>query len=297
MKTRGTGAWLLSILLVAGFVGVWRLQMKIDVQQKATRVELDQLAIRSPKVIKALSLEYAPLVAAMYWTRAVQYYGEKHRLGLSNLDLLWPLLDIATTLDPQLLPAYHFGSTFVGEKSPAGAGRPDLAVALLERGLKANPEEWRMYYDLGYVYYFDMHAYKKASEAFAGGAKNPKAFIWMKVLAAKIAGEGESPDTSYFLWQQVYNTTTDELIRQNAQNHLVLMKAQSDMKEIDRLADEYEKQTGRRATRIVELVQAGLLKGVPRDPDGYPYVLGDGGKAELNLDSPLLEKMILENGK
>jgi len=285
------------MLLVAGFMGVWQLQMKIDAQQKATRVELDELAIGSPKVIKAMSLEYTPLVAAMYWTRAVQYYGEKHRLRLSNLDLLWPSLDIATTLDPQLLPAYHFGSTFLGEKAPAGAGRPDLAVALLERGLKANPDEWRMYYDLGYVYYFDMHDYKKASEEFAEGAKNPKAYIWMRVLAAKIAGEGESPETSYFLWQQVYNTTTDELIRQNAQNHLVLMKAQLDMKEIDRVADEYEKQTGHRATRISELVQAGLLKGVPRDPDGYPYVLGEGGKAELHLDSPLLEKMILENRK
>jgi len=297
MKTRAAGAWLLSMLLVAGFMGVWQLQMKIDAQQKATRVELDELAIGSPKVIKAMSLEYTPLVAAMYWTRAVQYYGEKHRLRLSNLDLLWPSLDIATTLDPQLLPAYHFGSTFLGEKAPAGAGRPDLAVALLERGLKANPDEWRMYYDLGYVYYFDMHDYKKASEAFAEGAKNPKAYIWMRVLAAKIAGEGESPETSYFLWQQVYNTTTDELIRQNAQNHLVLMKAQLDMKEIDRVADEYEKQTGHRATRISELVQAGLLKGAPRDPDGYPYVLGEGGKAELHLDSPLLEKMILENRK
>ena len=297
MKTRAAGAWLLSMLLVAGFMGVWQLQMKIDAQQKATRVELDELAIGSPKVIKAMSLEYTPLVAAMYWTRAVQYYGEKHRLRLSNLDLLWPSLDIATTLDPQLLPAYHFGSTFLGEKAPAGAGRPDLAVALLERGLKANPDEWRMYYDLGYVYYFDMHDYKKASEEFAEGAKNPKAYIWMRVLAAKIAGEGESPETSYFLWQQVYNTTTDELIRQNAQNHLVLMKAQLDMKEIDRVADEYEKQTGHRATRISELVQAGLLKGVPRDPDGYPYVLGEGGKAELHLDSPLLEKMILENRK
>ena len=297
MRSRVIGGWLLGILLVAGFLGVWQLQMEIDAQQKATRVELDELAIRSPNIIKRMSLEYAPLVAAMYWTRAVQYYGEKHRLGLRNLDLLWPLLDIATTLDPHLIAAYRFGSTFLGERSPAGAGRPDLAVELLERGLKANPDEWRLYYDMGYMYYFDMHDYQKASAAFAEGSKNPKAYIWMKVLAAKIAGEGESPETSYFLWQQVYNTTTDELIKQNAKDHLVLMKAQLDLKEIDRLADEYEKQTGHRATRISELVQAGLLKGVSRDPDGYPYVLGEGGKAELNLNSPLLEKMILEKSR
>jgi hypothetical protein len=67
-----------------------------------------------------------------------------------------------------------------------------------------------------------------------------------------------------------------------------------DLKEINRLADEYEKQNGRRATRIGELMQAGLIRGVAKDPDGYPYVLGEGGKAELNLNSPLLEQMLLE---
>jgi tetratricopeptide (TPR) repeat protein len=297
MKSRATAGWLLAILLMAGFAGVWQLQEKIDAQEKATRVEMDELAISSPNVVRRMSLEYAPLAAVMYWTRAVQYFGEKHRLKQTNFDLLWPLLDVTTTLDPHLLVAYHFGSTFLSDKTGLGAGRPDLAIQLLQRGIQANPDEWRLYQDLGNAYYFDAHDYPKASAAFAEGAKNPKAYSWMKVLAAKIAGEGESPETSYVLWQQVYNSATDDFIRQNAADHLVLMKAAIEMKEIDRLADEYEKQTKHRATRISELVQAGLLKGVPQDPDGYPYVLGEGGKAELNLDSPLLEKMILENRK
>ncbi len=42
-----------------------------------------------------------------------------------------------------------------------------------------------------------------------------------------------------------------------------------------------------------ELVQAGLLPRIPSDPDGYPYVLGEGGKAELNLDSPMLEEKLM----
>jgi hypothetical protein len=72
-----------------------------------------------------------------------------------------------------------------------------------------------------------------------------------------------------------------------------LVRAEIDLREINRLADEHEKETGHRATRMGELVQAGLLKGVPRDPAGYPYVLGEDGKAELNLNSPLLELMLM----
>jgi hypothetical protein len=114
-------------------------------------------------------------------------------------------------------------------------------------------------------------------------------------MAAKIAAEGESPETSYFLWMQVYQTATDPAVKKNAEEHLVLMKVELDLKEINRLADEYEKNTGHRAMRMNELIQAGLIKGEPKDPEGYPYVLGEGGKAEINLDSPMLEKYLMDN--
>ena len=113
-------------------------------------------------------------------------------------------------------------------------------------------------------------------------------------MAAKIAAEGESPETSYFLWQQIYETTKDPAVKKNAEEHLILMRAQLELKAIDQIADRYEKQTGHRATRTIELVEAGLMGGIPKDPDGYPYVLGENGKAELNVNSPLLEKMLLE---
>jgi len=297
MKSRRVAEWLLLALLAVGFAGVWQLQKRIDAEQRATRVEQDELAFRSGNLMKKMSLEYAPLMGAIYWTRAVQYYGGKHHVHDENLELLWPLLDIATTLDPQLLVAYSFGSMFLSDSPPRGAGRPDLAVQLLERGLKANPDQWRLYQDLGNVYYFDAKDYPKASAAFAEGSKNPKALIWMKAMAAKIAAEGESPETSYFLWREVYESTKDPAVKKNAQEHMKLMRVELDIKEIDRLADIYEKQTGRRAARISELIQAGLLRGVARDPEGYPYVLGEGGKAELNLDSPLLEQLLMEKRK
>jgi tetratricopeptide (TPR) repeat protein len=249
--------------------------------------------LRSPKLIKRMSLEYAPLVGAMYWTRAVQYYGEKHRLQQKNLELLWPLLDITTTLDPNLIVAYRFGSTFLSDAPPRGAGDPDHAVELLRRGVIANPDYWRLYQDMGNVYYFDKKDYARAAEAFAEGAKNPQAAIWMKVMAAKIAAEGESLETSYFLWRDIYQTAQEPQIKKNAELHLRLVKVDLDLRELNRLADEYERRTGRRATKMSQLVQAGLLPHLPGDLDGYPYVLGEGGKAELNLNSPMLEEKLM----
>jgi len=286
----------LFLFVVLGFAGVWRLQQRIDVQQRTVESEDDQVMLRSSKLVKGLSLEYAPLVADIYWTRVVQYFGNKHAGKQVDLRLLWPLLDVTSVLDPHLMPVYHFGSMFLSDAPPRGAGRPDLAVKLLERGLKANQEQWRLYYDLGFVYYFDMKDYSKASAAFYEGSKNPNAYFWMKVMAAKIATEGGSMETSNFLWQDVYNTTNDASVKENALTHLQLLRTQEDCKQIDGAADEYQKQFGRRPERISEMVLSGLLLGEPVDPSGYPYVLSEAGKAEMNPESPLKKKAITSPG-
>ena len=293
MKLQNPIAWLLLLVLPLGFASIWRLQHRIDAQRESLSQESDDVLLRSRKLVKVMSLEYAPLLSDIYWTRAVQYYGNKHVRGQANLELLWPLLDITTTLDPNLLVSYRFGAMFLSQKAPTGAGRPDLAVQLIQRGIQANPEYWRLYEDLGFVYYFDLKDYQKASEAFLEGSRRPNAQIWMKVMAARIAAEGESFATSAFLWQDIYDSTADPTIKKNAKLHLQLLKVREDCKQLDALADEYAKRYGKHPTRMSELVWAGLLRGIPGDPLGFAYIFSEEGKAELNLDSPLLEQQLL----
>jgi tetratricopeptide (TPR) repeat protein len=290
MKTQKSIAWLLLMILPMGFLVLWQLQQRIDVRHAELHQEQDELALSSGKLVKAMSLEYAPLMADIYWTRAVQYYGDKKAHADSNFELLWPLLDITTTLDPQLLVAYRFGSTFLSEPAGHGAGRPDLGVELVKRGIQANPDSWRLYYDLGFIYYFNLKDYPKASAAFLEGSKNPHALVWMKVLAAKVAEQGESRETSAFLWNDLYNSATDPQVKKNALTHLQLLRAQTDCEHIDAIADEYEKRMGRPPATLRDLIRAGLLGGTPVDPLGYVYVIGADGKAQLNPASPLFKE-------
>ena len=286
-------ALLVVLVLPLGFAGIWHLQHGIDSQFASVSQERDDVLLRSGKLVRIMSLEYAPLMADIYWTRVVQYYGNKHVRGQAKLDLLWPLLDVTTTLDPNLIVAYRFGAMFLSQAPPAGAGRPDQAVDLIRRGIQANPDYWRLYEDLGFVYYFDLKDYQKAAEAFLEGSKKPNAQVWMKVMAAKIAAEGESFSTSMFLWKDIYESTSDPMIKENALQRLKLLKAQEDCRQLDALADEYTKRNGRRPARMSDLVQAGLLPRLPKDPEGFVYVFGEEGKAEVNLDSPLLEQQVL----
>src|SRR4051812_22444257 len=172
-----------SMLLLASMAGVVLTLRRVDQNRTSATLE-EVLYISSPTALKRLSLGYDGLLADIYWTRAVQYFGGKHFTGAARYDLLAPLLDITTTLDPHLLVAYEFGSHFLAGKLPNGAGMPGKAAELEERGIRNNPNEWRLYYNLGFVYYMEMKDYAKAADAFARGSKVPNAHPFLKILAA-----------------------------------------------------------------------------------------------------------------
>jgi hypothetical protein len=152
----------------------------------------------------------------------------------------------------------------------------------------------RFYQDLGNVYYFDKKDYLKASQAFEAGGRLPGTPAFMKIMAAKIAAEGESLETSFALWMDLYQTATNKDVRKNAEDHLRLVKMEMELRALNQIADAYERKTKQRATRISDLAQAGLLSGQPLDPEGSPYVLGHLGRAEPNPKSPLREEWMKE---
>jgi len=290
VKPGKSGAWLLLIVLPVGFLGIWRLQRSINMTRDAMHQEQDEVLVRSPKLMKILTGEYATLAADIYWTRVVQYYGNK-RLGQdTNLESLWPLLDLATMLDPNLLPAYRFGATFLSEPEPRGAGRPDLAVALIERVLQANPEYWRLNQDLGNVYYFDLKDFAKAGQAYLEGSRKPGAQPWMKVMAARFLEKGESRETSVILWSEVYESSTDESLKENARVNLQLLHADDDIDHMNKISEGFSQRFGRPPRNIHELIQAGMIGGEPQDPAAYAYVIGPDGKAHISEKSPLFKQ-------
>jgi len=283
-------AWLLLPVLAAGFAGVWQLQRKVNLERDAMREEQDEVLVRSPKLMKVVTLEYGTLAADIYWTRAVQYYGNK-RLGQdTNLESLWPLLDVATTLDPNLLPAYRFGATFLSQPEPRGAARPDLAVQLLERGLKANPDYWRLYQDLGNIYYLELKDYAKAGQAYLEGSKQPWAAPWMKIMAARFLEKGESRETAAMLWAELFESSTDAAIKKNARINLELLRADEDIEHVNEIAKQFAAKTGHLPRSVREMMQIGLIGGEPVDPAGHAYVIGSDGKAHISENSPLFKE-------
>ena len=269
---------------------------RVDALRPAATLE-EVLYVSSPKLLKYMSLGYEGLLANIYWTRAVQYFGGKHQVGSEQYNLLAPLLEITTSLDPHLTVAYEFGANFLSPKPPNGAGQPDKAVALVEKGIAENPDKWRLYYALGFVEYMERHDLHAASQAFDRGSRVPDAHPWLRVLAAQMAQRGGDRQTARMLWSATYETSQDKMIRENAVTHLRALQVDEDITLLEKVVSEFQKRMGRQPNGFRELVAVGWLRDTPLDPMGNPYVLSAGGRVLVHHPDrfPFIQKGLPEN--
>jgi len=265
-------------LVISLFASVILLQ-NID-RIRPREINDDALFISSPKMLQRASLGFNGLMACIYWTRTVQYFGHRHYNREHTYNELAPLLEITAALDPQLLPAYQFGASFLAPAPPNGAGQPERAVQLMRYGIAHNPGNWRLYYDLGFVYYTELHDFKKAGEVFDEGSKIPGAHPFMKILAADMAENAQDFNTARLLWSAAYESSLESNIRQNAVEHLRSIQVDEDVTNLQNAVTRFVQANGRIPTSLWEVVNAEHLRGIPVDPDGNPY--------ELSLDGQVL---------
>jgi tetratricopeptide (TPR) repeat protein len=282
-----------SILLVICLMSTVLLLRKLDQLRTGSTVE-EVLYISSPTVLKRISLGYGGLLADVYWTRAVQYFGGKHHNDAQHYDLLAPLLEITTRLDPQLLVAYEYGANFLAPKPPNGAGMPRRAIELAEYGIRNNPNEWKLYYQLGFINYMELRDYAAAADAFDRGSRVPNAHPWLKLMAAQMAEHAGDIQTARLMWTTMYQSSQDRSIRANAAAHLRALQVDLDVSILEPLVVQYRNKTGRLPSSFSDLEGTGLLRGTPVDPLGHPYKLTPDGHVIVRVpdDLPFLKKGI-----
>jgi hypothetical protein len=238
------------------------------------------LYVRSPAAMQRLALSYDDLLADLYWIRTVQHYGSTRRSTDPDkqYDLLYPLLDLTTSLDPRFNIAYHFGAVFLAEPPPGGPGRDDQAIVLLEKGLRTQPQKWDFMQAIGFVHYWWRQDFDEAAAWFKRASELPGAPLWMAPLAATTLAQGGSRESSRKLWQEIAQTEDAEWFRNEAARRLQQLDAMDQIDILQNLVTSYERRFGRKPTGWDDLRQAGYLSGraAPSDPTGAEYQFADG---------------------
>jgi len=289
------------IVLVAVLMGgAASLQAVRETRFPPPQATEDALYVTSGKTVQRLAAGYSAIAADLYWVRAIQYYGGvKLRLQQtppaasqavggtpSDYALLYPLLDLTTTLDPAFNIAYRFGAIFLAEPYPAGPGRPDLAIRLLEKGLAARPDKWEYMQDIGFVHYWWRHDYPAAAGWFDRASQVEGAPWFLKSLAATTLAEGGDRRSSRTMWQSIRESAEIDWLRNEADRRLMQLDAADFIDQVQ-IEVSRARSAGVVASSWSDLARAGVLRGVPVDPTRVPLELGTDGVVRLSRESSL----------
>jgi tetratricopeptide (TPR) repeat protein len=253
---------------------------------------IDESLYLNGKTARRISLGFNGLAADWYWMRSLQYVGRKimnvddvpiDNLGQLNLKLLAPLLDTATTLDPEFLDPYECAAVVLP------AIDVNEAIRITKKGIDANPNAWRLYHHLGYIYW-QQRDYQAASEIYGRGAQIAGAPPWMEAMKAKMTADGGSRSTAREIYTRMYEQSADEKVRDMARKRLLQLDSLDQRDALRKLFVAYQTRTGKcpNAWKEIEPVFRALRvdidsSGAPLDPSGMPYVLR-AGACEVDLD-------------
>ena len=283
-------AWTALVLLFAGVIGLQMIQAAQPPLAAPQGVSTDLLYVSSPQVLRRVTLSFHALAADIYWIRAVQHYGGTKLSTDPNkqYSVLYSLLDLTTSLDPYFDIVYKFGSVFLAEAYPSGAGRPDQAIALLQKGLRTRPDRWELAQGVGFVYYWWLADYQNAAVWFNRAADMPRAPDWLRPLAAVTLAQGGNRTSSRMLWSEIARNADADWLREQAAFRLQQLDALDGIEFMQGVVQQYRARTGVLPSSWADMMRAGFLRGVPADPNGVPFQLDPAtGKVMLDPSSTL----------
>jgi hypothetical protein len=282
-------ARLFLLLLLAPLVPLS--QGRIEQRLGAYRAQEEVLYFRSGEQVRRLFPGYESLAADLYWLRTVQYYGGERRFTAGadkRFELLRPLVEITTTLDPRLEIAYRYGAIFLSEAPPGGAGRPHEGIEVMEKGVRNLPRSWRLRQELGFFHFLYLHDAARASEVLMEAAAIPGSAFWLRTLAADLLAKGGDREASRRMWRQLYEREDEGVLRQNARVRLRHLDALDEADALTARVAEYARRRGRRPARLEDLRASGLWSGPLGDPEGTPFSYDEAtGKVTVSTQSPL----------
>lgn len=287
VEARPAVPWLVITALLASVVTLQAVRDRITPPPGAEQTPL--LWLQSPPLARRLALSFDDLAADIYWMRAIVHYGSERRSTTSahGYPLLYPLLDMTTSLDPNFDVAARMGAIFLSEGYPGGPGRPDQAIALLEKGQRHDPTRWQYEQDIGFVHYWWLKDYRTAAAHFERAAALPGAPNWLRSLAGTTLLEGGDREAARTLWRELYDTAEVDWMRRTAEYRLAQLRALDDIDALQARVADTARRLGRLPGTWTEVIAAGGVSGVPTDPAGVPYTLDDTGRVGLGAGSSL----------
>lgn len=264
-RIRTLGLWALLSLCIVAWVTP---QRSLDYRRMRWPDSYPLLLLPSGRYLQAASLGHQMLLADIIYLWSIQYYG--HHRGEEGRRFLWHIFEVVTELDPHFIDGYLTGALIMA----ADMANPEMAVRLIERGMKANPDSWILPLNAGFYCWLDLEDYERARQYFETALAIPGAPPWTDRLRAFMIEQAGNLMASLQMWGEIYDdavAANDESTQSIALQHMYRVRVRIDLQLIEAAILRFRTERGQPPPSLEALVRTGYLGIEPFNPNGNPY--------------------------
>jgi hypothetical protein len=281
--SRGAWGWVAAFALLVSMGFSWRLLPPRALPESARE------ARERPGLLAAVGREpdfafgFRNVLSDVAWLEAVQVTGTR-KMTHWDYDRLYELLDVVSNFDPKFEIPYLLGGLVLGESTPHARN----ALHVLGRGKEQYPADWRFPFYIGFTHYFSLGDAAAAGEAMAEAARLPGSPAYLPGLASRMLTEGKEPNAALALLEAIVRQESDAKRRAVLERRILEVTVERDLQALEKSVESYRERMGTLPHKLSDLVRAGILSGIPEEPNGGKYLMEPGGKVRSDRVSQRL---------
>jgi hypothetical protein len=259
--------WLRLLVLAAAASTTGFVHARMDTRSPAAA---GVLRVPEPRLTRAASLGFAPVVADWYWVQVLQLVGSDEAIdGEVRGDAVGDAIELVTALDPWVDHPYRFAAIWLtgSEQEVRRANR------LLLRSISYHPREWRNRFYLGYNEFFYLQENDRAASTLEPALRLPGAPAYLGPLVTRLRAEGGDLDTAQLFLQELIRNAPDEYARAEYWKAHDEIETERRARILDRARAVFRDKRGRDILAPAELWQ-GPLRVLREMPPPHPHFPG-----------------------
>ncbi|MHB8832356.1 MAG: hypothetical protein ACYC47_08840 [Desulfobacteria bacterium] len=271
--SRGAWGWAAAFALLVSIGFSWRLLPLRAMPESGREVREKPGLFAAVSHRPEFAFGFRNVLSDVAWLEAVQVTGTR-KMTRWDYDRLYELLDVVSNFDPKFEIPYLLGGLVLGESTPHAR----KALHVLGRGKEQYPADWRFPFYIGFTHYFSLGDAAAGGEAMAEAARLPGSPAYLPGLASRMLTEGREPNAALALLQTIVRQESDGMRRAVLERRIREVTVERDLQILERAVKSYREKTGTVPRNLSDLVRAGILPGIPEEPNGGRYLVDPGGK-------------------
>jgi hypothetical protein len=271
--SRGVWGWAAALALLVSIGFSWRLLSLRDLPDSGRQIREVPGLLMAVSRRPEFAFGFRNVLADIAWLQAVQVAGNL-KLTPTEYDRLYALLNVEADLDPKFEMPYLLGGLVLGESTPHAR----KALRVLGRGKEQYPADWRFPFYMGFTHYFSLGDAVAGGGAMAEAARLPGSPAYLPGLASRMLSEAREPEVALALLAPIVRQESDPLRRAVLERRIREVTVERDLQALERAVESYRVKMGAVPRELSDLVRAGILPGIPEEPNGGRYLMEPGGK-------------------